>query len=88
MSFSQAQITAGQVRFVHDATNSAPSYDVSVSDGTLTAGPSAASISFSLYSTSAGPMPAPVMAPPSAAQHAWFAERPSRLRRIRPTAAG
>jgi hypothetical protein len=64
VSFTQAQIGAGQVRFVHDASTSAPTYDVSVSDGTLTAGPATASISFSLNSTAA-PSPGPVLPPPA-----------------------
>ena len=64
VSFSQAQISAGQVRFVHDASTSAPSYDVSVSDGTLNAGPAPASISFNLNSAAAGiPTPGPVLPP-------------------------
>jgi hypothetical protein len=61
LSFTQAQITGGQVRFVHDASSIAPSYLVSVSDGTLSAGPAAASIYFSL---STGPgTPGPVTPP-------------------------
>ena len=59
--FSQAQITGGEVRFVHDASSIAPGYSVSVSDGTLGAGPAVASISFSV---STGPSaPGPVVPP-------------------------
>jgi hypothetical protein len=64
VSFTQAQIAAGQVLFVHDATTSAPTYDVSVSDGTLTAGPAPASISFSAGAPAIAPTSAP-MPPPS-----------------------
>ena len=45
-SFTQAQVTSGAVQFVHDAGEAAPAYDVTVDDGALNAGPSAASISF------------------------------------------
>jgi len=45
-SFLQSQITAGDVRFVHDGGELAPAYDVSVSDGALVEGPAAAAISF------------------------------------------
>ena len=44
--FTQAQVTAGEITFVHDDGEAAPAYNVSVSDGTLTGGPAAASISF------------------------------------------
>ena len=46
-SFTQTDVSAGLVRFVHDGTNSAPVFEVEVSDGVLSAGPLAASISFS-----------------------------------------
>jgi Domain of unknown function (DUF4347)/Cadherin-like len=45
-SFTQAQITSGAVRFVHDGGEAAPSYDVRVSDGSLSDGPEAATLSF------------------------------------------
>jgi hypothetical protein len=48
ISFTQAQLAGGEVRFVHDGSASAPSYAISVSDGSLVDGPSAASISFPL----------------------------------------
>ncbi|MEQ1592678.1 MAG: tandem-95 repeat protein [Thiobacillaceae bacterium] len=44
--FTQADVDAGLVVFVHDASDIAPSYDVSVSDGTLSQGPQAATINF------------------------------------------
>ncbi len=44
--FNQSEITAGDIRFVHDGTNSAPGYDVEVSDGSDTDGPYAAEIRF------------------------------------------
>ena len=47
-SFNQADITGGQVRFVHDGTETAPSYDVTVTDGALNIGPSPANITFTL----------------------------------------
>ncbi|MFK8030204.1 MAG: LamG-like jellyroll fold domain-containing protein, partial [Gammaproteobacteria bacterium] len=45
-SFTQAQLTSGDVRFVHNGGEAAPSYNVTVSDGTLTDGPEAATITF------------------------------------------
>lgn len=45
-SFTQAQVTSGAVRFVHDGGEAPPSYDVTVSDGSLSDGPDAAAISF------------------------------------------
>jgi hypothetical protein len=45
-NFTQADIDAGLVVFVHDASDLAPSYDVSVSDGTTSVGPQAAVINF------------------------------------------
>ena len=45
-SFSQAQLQAGLVRFVHDGSNAAPSYDVTINDGLNSIGPGRASISF------------------------------------------
>ncbi len=38
-SFTQAQVDAGQVRFVQDGSSTVPSYDITVSDGSLSAGP-------------------------------------------------
>ncbi|MFK8031921.1 MAG: cadherin-like domain-containing protein, partial [Gammaproteobacteria bacterium] len=46
-SFTQAQITAGDIQFVHDGGEAAPAYSVTVSDGALTDGPEAATIGFS-----------------------------------------
>jgi hypothetical protein len=45
-SFTQAQVSGGQVRFVHDGGAAAPGYDVTVSDGMLSTGPSPATINF------------------------------------------
>ncbi len=45
-SFTQAQITSNAVRFVHDGGEAPPSYDVTVSDGSLADGPEAATLSF------------------------------------------
>ena len=45
-TFTQAQLTAGDVQFVHDGNEAAPTYSVSVFDGALTTGPLAATISF------------------------------------------
>jgi hypothetical protein len=45
-SFTQVQVSGGEVRFVHDGGEAAPSYDVTVSDGVLSDGPAAATISF------------------------------------------
>ena len=45
-SFTQAQLTANQIVFVDDQDENAPSYDVEVSDGSLTDGPHAATITF------------------------------------------
>ena len=45
-TFSQQQITDGDVQFVHDGNEAAPSYSVTVSDGALTDGPLAATITF------------------------------------------
>jgi len=46
VSFTQAQITAGDVVFVDNGDELAPSYDVEVSDGSLINGPQAAAITF------------------------------------------
>jgi hypothetical protein len=45
-TFTQAQVSGGEVRFVHNGGEAAPSYDVTVSDGTLSDGPATATISF------------------------------------------
>ena len=56
-SFSQGQIQAGMVQFVHDRTGVAPTATVTVSDGTTAAGPAAMRISFT-------PGGGPVVTPP------------------------
>ncbi|MEH2036468.1 cadherin-like domain-containing protein, partial [Nostoc sp.] len=43
-SFTQAQINSGAVRFVHDGGETAPSYSLSVSDGSLNSGSSTVAI--------------------------------------------
>ena len=45
-NFTQAQVTANQVRFVHDGNENAPSYDVVVNDGVDSTVPASASITF------------------------------------------
>jgi hypothetical protein len=65
MSFTQAEVLAGQVRFVHDGNPVVPGYDVRVSDGTLTIGPFAASVTFNPTPvTVSTPPPAPPPEPP------------------------
>jgi hypothetical protein len=46
-SFTQADIAAGLVAFVHDDSELAPSYVITVSDGTTSFGPQGATVSFS-----------------------------------------
>jgi len=50
--FTQQQINDGQVQFIQDGGTVAPSYMVSVTDGTITTTPTAASISFTKISVS------------------------------------
>jgi len=45
-SFTQQEVTNGDVQFVHVGGETAPTYSVTVSDGVLSDGPSAASVSF------------------------------------------
>src|SRR5205814_516334 len=45
-TFTQAQVNAGQIAFVHDGGETAPTYAVTVGDGSLTDGPHAATITF------------------------------------------
>jgi hypothetical protein len=45
-SFTRAELTAGAIRFVHNGGESAPTFDVSLTDGTYTVGPVAASVTF------------------------------------------
>jgi hypothetical protein len=45
-SFTQQQITDGEIQFVHDGGETAPAYSVTVSDGALVDGPLAATITF------------------------------------------
>ena len=40
--FTQAQVTAGDIQFVHDGGEAAPAYSVTVSDGALTGGTASA----------------------------------------------
>jgi hypothetical protein len=46
-SFTQAQIAAGQVQFVHDGSGNAPSFSIYVSDGVDGTGPTPGNIAFS-----------------------------------------
>ncbi|QDV46217.1 hypothetical protein Enr13x_61260 [Stieleria neptunia] len=45
-TFTQSEITAGDIQFIHDNGVAGPSYDVDVSDGSATSGLDAASITF------------------------------------------
>ena len=45
-SFTRAQVAGGQVQFVHDGGESAPTYRVEASDGLLNSGPQVATITF------------------------------------------
>ena len=64
-SFTQAQLDAGQVVFVHNGGGTAPAYSVQVSDGALVYGPAAASISFGAIVLSEEPaQPEPAQEPP------------------------
>jgi hypothetical protein len=63
-SFTQAQVTGGAVRFVHDGSTIAPNYDVTVSDGSLSAGPRAAAITFVTAGIIVDATPPPVALPP------------------------
>jgi hypothetical protein len=56
-SFTQAQVTAGAVRFVHDGGAAGPRYNVTVSDGVLTDGPVAATITFNALGENGEPVP-------------------------------
>jgi hypothetical protein len=47
-TFSEADLAAGRVQFVHDGSNVTPAFDISVSDGLFTTGPVSAPIRFSL----------------------------------------
>jgi hypothetical protein len=49
-SFTQQQITDGEIQFVHDGGEVAPTYSVTVSDGALVDGPLAATITFTTTS--------------------------------------
>ncbi|MCP4767153.1 MAG: BspA family leucine-rich repeat surface protein, partial [Gammaproteobacteria bacterium] len=64
-TFTQADVTASNVTFVHDGGEFAPSYDVEVSDGSLTDGPYAATITFTAVNddpTNAGSLPTDIAA--------------------------
>jgi hypothetical protein len=47
-TFTQQQILNGEVRFVHDGSNLAPTFSIQVTDGTAPVGPFAANIVFNL----------------------------------------
>jgi hypothetical protein len=59
-SFTQADVAAGLVVFVHDGSRTAPAYTVLVSDGMLTDGPVTAGITFN-----PGALPIPPVPPPA-----------------------
>ena len=61
-SFTQAQILAGEVRFVHDGSNSAPAITVYVTDGVTNAGPFTTNITFTGSGTTIARRPAPAAA--------------------------
>ncbi|HSX84103.1 MAG TPA: putative Ig domain-containing protein, partial [Cellvibrio sp.] len=52
-SFTQAQVNAGQIQFVHTNPNLAPAYNITAFDGTTSVGPFAAAISFTGASSNA-----------------------------------
>jgi hypothetical protein len=54
-SFTQAQVAAGQVRFVHTNATLGPSFSIFVTDGAATAGPGIAVVSFRAPGESAAP---------------------------------
>jgi hypothetical protein len=56
-SFTQAQVAAGQVRFVHTNATLGPSFSIFVTDGAATAGPGIAVVSF----RAPGESPAPLL---------------------------
>ena len=58
-SFSLEQLRSGQVQFAHDGSDSAPSFEVSVSDGFVTIGPRVADISF-FANVTPDRLPAPI----------------------------
>jgi hypothetical protein len=62
-SFTQAQINGGQIRFVHDGSNSAPAFSVSISDGSTTVGPYVASGSLTVSALAPAPAPAAALPP-------------------------
>jgi Cadherin-like len=67
-TFTQADITGGLVRFVDTNNTSAPTFDVTVSDGALSVGPNGATIVFSMVAGGGGPViaPPPIVVPPPA----------------------
>jgi hypothetical protein len=63
-SFTQAQLAAGQVRFVHTDYDNGPSFSIFVTDGAAIAGPGVAVVSFRAPGADAPPTPkAPESAP-------------------------
>jgi hypothetical protein len=65
MSFTQQQILNGEVRFVHDGSNLAPTFSIRVTDGAAGVGPFAANIVFN--PTGFVPPPPPPSGPPTVA---------------------
>jgi hypothetical protein len=76
--FTQQQVNDGQVQFIHDGSAVAPSYMVSVSDGSITTTSIAASISFTKVSLSnviTPPTPVTISAPKVASRDVSRASR-------------
>jgi Cadherin-like len=63
-SFTQADVAAGLVVFVHDGSRAAPAYAVAVSDGMLVDGPVSAGITFTAGPLIVPPAPLPPVPPP------------------------
>ena len=66
-TFTQAQLDEGHVRFVQNGGQAAPSYDVKVSDGSLSDGPRQASITYTSVSVGSTAIddPVPTTNPPA-----------------------
>jgi hypothetical protein len=56
-SFTQAEVLAGQIQFVHDGSGFAPTFTISVTDGAAGVGPVAANITFNVGGFTPPPPP-------------------------------